>query len=154
MQSECYEARWNCVSLVIGWVHLHENDPEKYMAVFSGLSDDYPSPHVRVSKRTVYGHWLLIYRFPASSSWAPINIQGLGAGDVDRGQVIWREAEGGKVQEQSRERRCICAACRFVATHREKNAYGKLQESPMWLWSTSIDFVMIFIFVQYRSAVG
>ncbi|KAI9539387.1 hypothetical protein NQZ68_005467 [Dissostichus eleginoides] len=79
------------------------------------------SPHVGVSSGKILN----------PEFWVPINIQGLGAGDVDRGQVIWRQAEGGKVQGQSRERRFICAACRFVATHRETNAYGKLQESPM-----------------------
>lgn len=41
------------------------------------------------------------------------------------------KARGMRVQGQSRARRFICAACRFVATHRETNAYGKLQGSSM-----------------------
>ncbi len=67
----------------------------------------------------------------APSTRVPINIQGLGAREGDRGQVIWREAEGGSAQGQHRAWRFICAACWFVATRRETNAHGKLQESPL-----------------------
>lgn len=121
------------------------------MTLFSGLAE-YPSPRVRASKRNVHGLWVLIYLILAPSSRVEINIQGLGARERDRGQVIWREAEGAKAQGRCRLWGFIYAACRSVTTRRETNAYGKLQESPLWLCSTSMDFVMIFISVQYRLA--
>lgn len=96
---------------------------------------------------------LFIFFFLAPSRRVPINIQGLGARERDRGQVICRKATG---REGGRERECKDIAERgdlfvllSVATHRETNAFGKLQDDPPWLWSTLIDFLMIFISVQY-----
>lgn len=54
-----------------------------------------------MSERGVHGHWLLIYPIPVPSSRAPINNQGLGAREGDRGQVISSEVEGEKMQGQS-----------------------------------------------------
>lgn len=66
-----------------------------------------------------------------------------GVGGVGGVVGVWVRAQG-----RSQAMRFICAAWRFVATHRETNAYEKLEGSPLWLWSTSIDFVMFFISVQ------
>lgn len=51
---------------------------KKHMTTFSGVADS-ASLHVRVSERTVHGHWLLIYLIPLPSSKVRINTRGLGA---------------------------------------------------------------------------
>ena len=94
------------------------------LATFPGLADDFPSLHVRVNEGAVHGHCLLICLLPAPSSRVPINIQALGAREGDRGQVIWREAQGERAQGRSRARRFICAACRFAATHGRQMLLG------------------------------
>lgn len=86
------------------------------MASFSDLADDYPSLHVRVSERAVHGHWLLIYLIPAHSSRVPINIQGLGAREGDRGQVWW-EARGEWESTRTEQSVEIYLCCLMVCGH-------------------------------------
>lgn len=126
---------------------------KKYMTTSSGLADDYPSLHVRVSERAVHGHWLFIYLIPAPSSRVPIN--NLEPEARERGRQRTSHLKRGREREQGQSKawRFISAARWFVTTHRETNAYGKLQESPMQLWRLSIDFVVVFISVQYWLAV-
>lgn len=135
----------------------YESSMQGHTSTFSGLADDYPFRHVSLSESAIHGHWLLIYLIPAPSSRAPINIQGLEAREGDRGQVIWEEAEreGERKESEGRAERgdLFVLPVALLATHGETNAHGKLQGSPLWLQSMSIDFVMIFISLQYFHAV-
>lgn len=63
----------------------------------------------------------------------------------ERGRQRTSHLKRGREREQGQSKawRFISAARWFVTTHRETNAYGKLQESPLQLWRLSIDFVVV-----------
>lgn len=87
------------------------------------VDDDYPSHKVMIlereskqeRERADHGYWLLIYHISPHHSRTPINIQGLEARGVDRGQAMCKRRE-----HKDKTPRFIYAAWRFVTTLGDK----------------------------------